>query len=184
MRPNPLHNCHHAILRLSGAAVLVLHLLLQLLRPVRRQRVLLRAPYATRFPRCLFVTSYVTHFPRCLFVTSCAGTLIDASRTVFVWGIDLLIYYKIDACVRFVAFLARLICAPHVTQRLRRDVDAVQPDAGAVLCGALAFCPLFLTLAAARRLPAAYYRRVRVQQSIQSARVPVHVSQGCLGVKC
>lgn len=26
-------------------------------------------------------------------------TLIDASRTVFVWGIDLLIYYKIDSCV-------------------------------------------------------------------------------------
>jgi hypothetical protein len=26
-------------------------------------------------------------------------TLIDASRTVFVWAIDLLIYYKIDPCV-------------------------------------------------------------------------------------
>jgi hypothetical protein len=26
-------------------------------------------------------------------------TLIDASRTVFVWAINLLIYYKIDSCV-------------------------------------------------------------------------------------
>jgi drug/metabolite transporter (DMT)-like permease len=34
-------------------------------------------------------------------------TLIDASRTVFVWGIDLFIYYKIDSCAA--SMLLRLI---------------------------------------------------------------------------
>lgn len=41
-------------------------------------------------------------------------TLIDASRTVFVWGIDLLIYYKIDSCV--IHCLTRtFFCCPRST---------------------------------------------------------------------
>jgi hypothetical protein len=48
---------------------------------------------------------------------------------------------------------------------------------------ARAFCRVSHA-AAARRLPAADYRRVRVQQSVQSSWVPVHVSHGSLVINC